>query len=283
MQRLVFNCPFDTFEIIAASCEHQGSIMCHEAGLKKTVAYIAEKPNRFLIKLGDNIEAIATSDKKYNQPPVGMKEREVAVPGDQVKLVKKRYQPIADRIIAILGGNHERWLRTITHITEDICNALGIPDAYGTESCRIIVKHKGKRLFNIQAMHGAKLFKSNAKDPEQRDANKKAALKLYLKNQMGDCAIHICGHAHQILIVPPSKTLYFVDGKVGVQQNYLTGTPGSGYINPDQRWYACCGSARKSRLDGYDDYAQNYEPTELGFVKIIVKDGQIVKLEPFYI
>jgi len=76
MQRVLWNVTDRSLEIIAASCEHEGSIMCHEAGLEKTIDYIAEKPNRFLIKLGDNIEAIATNDKRYNQPPTGMKEKE---------------------------------------------------------------------------------------------------------------------------------------------------------------------------------------------------------------
>jgi hypothetical protein len=83
--------------------------------------------------------------------------------------------------------------------------------------------------------------------------------------------------------VPPSNILYFMDDKNGVQQNYLNGMTKTGYIPPDQRWYACCGSARKSRLDCYDDYSQFYEPTDLGFVKIIIEDGQIVKLERFLI
>jgi hypothetical protein len=112
---------------------------------------------------------------------------------------------------------------------------------------------------------------------------KKAALKLYLQNQMGDCAIQLCGHAHWIGIVPPANILYFLDGQKGVKQNYLKGVTISGYIQPDQRWYACCGSSRKSRLDGYDDYAQEYEPTDLGFVKIVVEDRQIKTLERFLI
>jgi hypothetical protein len=34
---------------------------------------------------------------------------------------------------------------------------------------------------------------------------------------------------------------------------------------------------------GSDDYAQFYEPTDLGFVKIIIQDGKIEKLERFLI
>jgi hypothetical protein len=282
MQRILRNLPYKSFEILATSCEHEGSIMCHYQGIEKAIDYVAEKPNRYMIKLGDSIEAVCTDDKRYNQPEAGMREQEEPVPLLQAKGVIKRYLPIKKKIITVLLGNHERFLRKFGNLAKYIADELDVP--YGTETCRIILNYKDKPLFNIQAMHGNRIFKSNAKDFEQREANKKAALKLYLQNQMGDCAIQLCGHAHWIGIVPPAKRLYFVDGVDGVQQQYLQKqTLSSGYIDHDRRWYACCGSARKSRLDGYDDYAQNYEPNELGFVKIIVDNGEIVNLEQFLI
>ncbi|MFA6282310.1 MAG: hypothetical protein WCY05_07415, partial [Candidatus Omnitrophota bacterium] len=208
--------------------------------------------------------------------------QEQVIPLKQAEDAVRIFKPIKKKIIAGLIGNHERKLSKFGNLVRDvICKGLSIP--YGTETCRIILENKGRSLFNIQAMHGTKIFTSNAKDYEQREANKKAALKLYLQEQMGDCAIQICGHAHWIGIVPPANRLYFVDSPDGVSQQYLKGSTSIGYIQPDQRWYACCGSARKSRLDGYDDYAQNYQPVELGFVKIIVDNGAIVRLEPFLI
>lgn len=281
MQRIVWNFSTNTFEIIAASCEHEGSIMCHEAGIEKTIDYVAAKPNRFLIKLGDNIEAIATNDKRYNQPPKGMKEKENAIPLKQADDVIDRYKRVSNKILAILAGNHERYLSAYGNLAERIATGLDAP--YGTETCRIILQYNGEPLFNIFAMHGRKIFNSAAKDFEQRQANMKAAMKLYLQEQEADCAIMLCGHGHKILICEPSKRLILEDSAYGQQQRYLQGITGSGYIQPDQRWYAMCGSARKSRLDGYDDYAQCYPPADLGFVKIIVEDGQIVRLEPFLI
>ena len=283
MQRIVCNLP-KTAEIIAGSCTHIGSIMCHRKGIEYTVDYIASGKNRYFIHLGDWIEAICTDDKRYQAPPEDKKDKEQPIPLKQAKDAVNLFRPIKDRFIAGLIGNHERKLSKFGNLVDGIiCDKEGLDIPYGTESCRIIVKNNNRPMFNIQAMHGYRIFRSQAKDYEQREANKKAALKLYLQNQMGDCAIHLCGHAHWIGIVPPSNILYFMDEKHGVQQNYLKGLTKTGYIPPDQRWYACCGSARKSRLDGYDDYAQFYEPTDLGFVKIIIEDGQIVTLERFLI
>lgn len=281
MQRIVRDLP-KSFEIIAGSCTHIGSIMCHYDGIKYAVDYVASEPRRYFIHLGDWIEAIMTDDKRYNAPPDGSKEKEQSVPMKQAKDAVELFKPIKKRIIAGLIGNHERKLSRFGNLVETvICADLGI--SYGTETCRIILENKGRPLFNMSAMHGNKIFNSAAKDYEQRQANKKAALKLYLQEQMGDCAIQLCGHAHWIGIVPPANRLYFVDSPTGVSQQYLKGSTDIGYIQPDQRWFACCGSARKSRLDGYDDYAQNYQPVELGFVKIIVDNGEIINLEPFLI
>lgn len=283
MQRIVCDLP-KSFEIIAGSCTHVGSIMCHRDGIKYAVDYVASEKNRYFIHLGDWIEAICTDDKRYQSPPDDKKDKEQPIPIKQAKDAVDLFKPIKKRILTGLIGNHERKLSKFGNLVDSIiCSKEFLNIPYGTENCRIIINNNGKPLFNIHAMHGKRIFKSNAKDYEQREANKKAALKLYLQNQMGDCAIQLCGHAHWIGIVPPSNILYFMDGEKGVKQNYLKGLTHAGYIQPDQRWYACCGSARKSRLDGYDDYAQEYEPTDLGFVKIVVEDGEIARLERFLI
>jgi predicted phosphodiesterase len=279
MQRICRELPASC-EIIVGSCTHIGSMMAHVSGIENMVNYIASGRNRFFIHLGDWIEAIKVDDKRYNQPPAGKKELENSIPLQQAREAVRIFKPIKKRIIVGLWGNHERYLANYGNLVDEIITKeLNVP--YGTEVCRIIFTNKHKPFFNIFAMHGRKLFTSNAKDFEQRQANMKASMKLYL--QEGDCAIMVCGHAHKILIVPPANRLILLDEKDGQQQKYLQGLTEAGYIQPDQRWYACCGSARKSRMDGYDDYAQCYPAADLGFVKIIIIDGQIITLEPFLI
>jgi predicted phosphodiesterase len=259
--------------------------MCYREGIEKAVDYVASRENTFFIHLGDWIEAICTDDKRYNAPPDDLKNKEQVIPMKQAFDAVSLFKPIKDKIIVGLIGNHERKLSHVGNLVESIiCHKeLGLNIPYGTEVCRIILEHNGNPLFNIFAMHGRKILNSNAKDFEQREANKKAALKLYLQEQQADCSIMLCGHGHKIIICEPSKRLILVDGENGQRQRYLRGITSAGYIQPDQRWYAMCGSARKSRIDGYDDYAQCFEAADLGFVKIIVDNGEIVKLEPFLI
>jgi len=281
MQRIQKDFNSKTFEIIAGSCTHIGSIMCHRSGIEHAVDYVRATKNCYFIHLGDWLEAICTDDKRYNAPPRELQAKEEPIPLLQAKDAIELFKPIKHKIIAGLCGNHERKLSRFGNLAKFICDELRIP--YGTESCRIILNYQGQQILQIFAMHGRKIFTSNAKDYEQREANKKAALKLYLQEQLGTAAIMLCGHAHWIGIVPPANRLYFIDSPTGVKQEYLKGSTAPGYIQPDQRWYACCGSARKSRIDGFDDYAQNYPPVELGFVKIVVSNGQIKGLYPFLI
>jgi predicted phosphodiesterase len=282
MQRIVKDLP-KSFEIIAGSCTHIGSIMCHREGIEKAVDYVASTPNCFFIHTGDWIEAICTDDKRYNAPPDDLKDKEQSIPMKQAMDAVNIFRPIKDKIIVGLIGNHERKLSKVGNLVEDIiCNKdFGLNIPYGTEACRIILENNGKPLFSIFAMHGRKIFNSNAKDFEQREANMKAALKLYLQEQQGDCSIMLCGHGHKIIIVNPSPRLILMDGENGQRQRYLQGVTGTGYIPPDQRWYAMCGSARKSRQDGYDDYAQCFPAADLGFVRIVVDNGEIEGLYPF--
>jgi predicted phosphodiesterase len=281
MQRVQRELP-KTCEIIAGGDTHIGSIMTHTHGIEAAVDYVASGKNRFFIHLGDWIEAIMVNDKRYNQPPEGKKEKENSIPLRQARASVQMFKPISKKIIVGLWGNHERLLTNYGNLVEDIiCKELNIP--YGTEVCRIIFTNKDKPFFNIFAMHGRKLFNSAAKDFEQRQANMKASMKLYLQEQEGDCSIMLCGHGHKILIVNPSARLILEDDINGQQQRYLKGITHAGYIQPDQRYYAMCGSARKSREDGFDDYAQTYPAADLGFVRIVVEDGQIIGLYPFLI
>jgi len=85
MQRIVKNFPSKTFEIIAGSCTHIGSIMCHRSGIEYAVDYIASRENCFFIHLGDWIEAICTDDKRYNAPPRSLQGMEEPIPLLQTK------------------------------------------------------------------------------------------------------------------------------------------------------------------------------------------------------
>jgi predicted phosphodiesterase len=275
MQRIVRDIPYSC-EIVFAGDTHWGSHFTHEQGIDQLIDYVGSKRNRFLIHMGDWIEAITVDDSRFD--PITTK---VPIPIEQAHQITRKFYPIRKRMITGLRGNHERKVHRVADLAKLICHDLDIP--YGTDEARVIFTYKDEPLFNAFIAHGGKLFNSNAKDFEQQQANRKAALKLYLQNKMGDAAVNIVGHCHWLAVVPPSKRLYLVDGVKNMKQRYLEGDmrPG-GYINPDQKWYGASGSFYLRYKDGMSSYGL-FDPNELGFLTLIIQNGRIVELREIVI
>lgn len=276
MQRIVAEIPMDC-ELVISSCTHIGSQLCHYRGIDKMVKYVKAKPDtRRFIHLGDIIEAITTDDKRYH-----VEGMTTPIPLRQIQEAMEIFRPIREQIIVVLGGNHELKLHRFGNLVELFCSEKsGINVPYGTRTARVVFQNNGKRLFNGFFTHDVPIFKSNAKDYLQRQANMLAAMKMSIMYRMGDCALNICGHAHQLMVVPPSPILYLTDGEESVKQHYLQGDMGNGgFINPDQRWYGCAGSFRKKFKDGIDDYADIYNPVEIGYLICTIQNGVITSLE----
>jgi hypothetical protein len=274
MQRIITEVEMDC-EIIFSSCQHMGSWLCHYDGIDQLIDDVGSNPSKKLFLLGDAIEAITTDDKRYNDT---VKEH---IPLKQAREFYRTFKPIKKQIGAILLGNHERKLIKVGNLAELIANEEHLDIPYGTTTARIILQHKGKILFRIFITHDVPVFKSRAKDFLQRQANILAACKNSMQYRMGDCAVMVCGHPHQLLTIPPAPMLYLTDGEKGVKQHYLQGDIGEngGFINPDQRYYGCAGSFRKKFVDGYDDYSDIYDPVELGYLTLKIEGGKPVSLE----
>jgi predicted phosphodiesterase len=272
MERIVKEIPLDC-EIVLISDTHIGSKKAHITGIQRAVDFVKKKPNRFWIHLGDWIEAITTDDKRYETETT-----EQPIPELQAKEAIEIFEPIAGQGICGLLGNHERKLSRTINFGRMICEGLKIP--YATESARVLFEHEGRLLFKFFITHGNKVFRSNAKDFIQREANKKAALKVSLQYKMGDCSLMACGHAHWLGIVPPAKLLYLQDGEKGVSHGYLNQEPTpEGYIDFDRRWYCCTGSFYKLFIDGISGYNEPFDPNDLGFLNVIIEAGKIVDVK----
>jgi hypothetical protein len=274
MQRFEIDMPLD-FDLIDHGDTHIGDAMNHTRGLDKVISYVLAEPYRYWIHKGDWIEAITTDDKRFNLDTASP----VITPTQQRDQAIELYRPIQDKGVVGLFGNHEAKLQRFGNMAEEICKGLGI--RYGTFSCRLIFKHGKHKLFNGFFTHGRWQFQSNAKDYEQRITNMKASLKMRLKYKTGDCAIMSCGHAHKLLVVPPTEQLYLHDTPNGLEQSYLTGKQTGQWIDPDHRWYGCSGSLLKLYKDGLTGYAEmaGYDPVELGCLVWHVRDGIITECE----
>ena len=115
---------------------------------------------------------------------------------------------------------------------------------------------------------------------EQRIANQKTKLKRQLRFKMGDTLLNSMGHTHRLLTLPPIKKLYMLDDGKELIQSYQQAPDQyvpKMMIHEDLRWYANTGSFLKTYGMGFSSYSERfgYDPTQLGYCVVRVRDGQI--------
>ena len=224
---------------------------------------------------GDMFEAIMVDDKRYS--PENLTE---ALPLEQMENAVKLREPIKDKLITILTGNHERKLWRFGDLTQKVCEKLGVE--YGTYTSKITINDsKGNLMYKIYDTHGRKGINSAADDPLRRQTNLELTLKRHLKFKAGDCAVMIKHHVHKLLSCAPVSELYLTDDGKQVKQEYTGWGQNEPYIHPDARWYGCAGSFLKlygKDISGYAEIAE-YDPVELGWLVLKVRNKKIVGLD----
>jgi len=238
---------------------------------------ILRNKDTFLAMGGDLVEAITVDDKRYSQE-TDKKE----TPIKQYRNVQKFLEPIADKTVFVLLGNHD-WLvanRYGDYLRTILCPDLKIP--YGTYSTKLAVNDKkGRQMYKLFYTHGAKSISSVADDPIRREANMLLQLKRRLQMKAGDCEVMAMGHTHKLLVCQPMASLYLYDDGKKIISAYTE--PGTGqWIHPDHRYYVNTGSFLRlytttDEGEAVSGYAERfgYDPVEIGYVVIECRGGKI--------
>jgi hypothetical protein len=270
----------DSHNLFLAGDLHDGSVLSSRKGWKQLLDMMNSEyegcSNNYGIDMGDMIEAIMVDDPRFSEEKLTE-----PLPLEQMKQAIKLREPIKDKLLTILMGNHERKLWRFGNITREVCEALGV--SYGTYTAKVSIRDKKRKLmYKLYATHGSKTLRSTADDPIRRQANLKLSLKRHLKFMAGDCAVMVKGHAHLLLVAEPESELYLVDDGTKIKQAYTTYGQHQRYIHPDARWYGCTGSFLTLFGEGVSGYAEiaEYDPLEIGFLVLKTRDRQIVALEP---
>lgn len=274
----------DNFTICDMSDFHLGSPNCAEETLIDTIEAIRQQEDCYVIFKGDSIEAILPNDKRYVHSAV---KDSLKSPKDQADRVIEIMSPIKHRILAWGIGNHEYKLWNTMDFGKYIADALGVD--YGAYNFKVAFYDTSNNLmFKTYHTHGCGSISSNAKDPIQYEANRKASLKHKLvKSAHSDVIYMSMGHNHQLITVDPTteNQLLLTDDDTGIHQSYRTSpAQNSTYIPPDSRWYASTGSFRKLYTNSGTytiDYGEiaGYAPSEIGFAMVRVKDKKVVAVD----
>lgn len=257
--------------------DHEGAVNSVSEATDAIMDWVLAKKNRFFCHMGDAIEAITTSDKRYDHGSTKQ-----PIPLKQADMVVSRYKRVAKRCLTWLYGNHEFALDKFGNLSERMAKDLGVP--YGTWTTKLHLSDKHGHMMKFFLCHGVKnSLKSAAKDYDQRMANMQAALKMRLKEKCGDALLMACGHTHQLLVVPPAQKLILTDDGSQIHHHYMAQghADAHGYIEPDRRWYANTGSFLRLYGDentvGYGERA-GFDPVELGHVVVEIRDRQLTNV-----
>jgi hypothetical protein len=265
-------------DLILASCVHIGSKLTHYDGIAQLKDELLSKPTNRMIFLGDLCEAILVDDSKRFDPDT--QDLEILTPGQQYQRFIDIFKPCAKQILYINTGNHDyKHIKTID-LVDWVCHELKVP--YGTYSSKMAVTDgKGRVRFKVYTTHGNGGISSIADDPIRKLANMKLGLKRKLSPLAADCYLMAMAHTHRLIVSPPENELYLTDNGETLKQHYTTAEQDASYIPAHLRWYVNTGSFLKNQILGASGYAERamYSPVELGYVKALVEDWQIIDIQ----
>jgi predicted phosphodiesterase len=190
MNILAYNLPqeYDTLELFPLSDLHYGDPNTDTEAFEHFCGMILDKPNRYIVSIGDNINNNTKSS-------VGSVYDDICSPRKQKKWIVERLNPLKDRILVMLDGNHEyRSTKDVDEtISYNIANALGIEGVYAEDEAVLKItfgkkQENGKaRCFTVYCTHGS----GGGKRPGST-VNNIEMLALSI-----DADIYIIGHAHK--------------------------------------------------------------------------------------
>ena len=177
----------DELKLVPLGDVHYGSPTCNWDKFVKTVQYIKDSGS-YTILMGDLMEAASS-----HSVGSGWVEQ-TTTPQDQLDDLYEILEPIKDRILVLLDGNHEDriWKHSGIQVSRILAQRLGVP--YGGYSCFVKLK-VGKSNYIIHAQHGS----SGA-----RFAHTKLTAVMRVATY-ADADVYLYGHTHGLTA---QSTLY---------------------------------------------------------------------------
>ena len=198
MKAIKCDLPFaEVIEIHPLSDLHIGDSQCDYKLILEKIEYIKNTKNAYCILDGDLMDtAIASS--------IGDTYAANLQPMEQLKHCVKIFEPIKDKILAVLPGNHENRVYKTDgiDITELMCSQLGIGTRYSPTTALLFIRfgtsnahrHHRRQLYTAYVTHG-----SGGGRREGGKVNRLADLASIV-----DADIYIHGHTHLPLVFKES-------------------------------------------------------------------------------
>lgn len=266
-----------THNIYLISDIHCGSVGFSESKFKEALAHVKDDPDGYLCILGDICDNVVWTDAKRFDPDNRQAGETVA---DHYRHVSRLLEPVKDRILCILEGNHDNDITktTIANFASDMCVTLGV--TYGDYTSKISLRNDaGKLMYKLFLTHGRGFLSSTADDPLRQESNLRLAVKRKLSRLAADCMVMAFGHTHRLIVSRPVRSVYLYDDGARLQSDTIHAglAQSSRWIHPDVRFYVNTGSFLRSQIVGKTTYAERFmmAPTEIGYAKVVCRDGKV--------
>lgn len=173
---------------------HIGDACCDFKLIMERIEHIKNTPNAYCILDGDLMDtAIASS--------IGDTYGANLQPMEQLKQCVKIFEPIKDKILAVLPGNHENrvYKSDGLDLTAIMCGQLGIPEKYSPTTALLFIRF-GKSFKNRPQLYTAYVTHGTGGGrKEGGKVNRLADLACIV-----DADLYISGHVHLPLIMKES-------------------------------------------------------------------------------
>ena len=243
-----------SFRIYYVADQHIGNAGADLKRMKEDVKQILDDPHAYWIQGGDAIDAVVPSDKKRFDPDTVVSRLDNVVL-DQIKTFEETYEPIADRCLGILRGNHEEQIRLRHHVNvlEGLCLKWNVPSLGDTAFIRLVFS-RGKN--GASGSSSIILFAAHSNVAGRSGGAKVSRLETLLG--YFDADIYMIAHGHKKVSHVSTLLSMAKEGKPRLITKKKIGVMTGSYLRSYQK--------------GISTYAEKglYPPSDLGAIAVTI-------------
>lgn len=227
---------------------HLGTKHCTEGELQKAISEVKDNSTALWIGMGDYGEFITPSDKRWDSKSIAgwLIDEQDNIPEVQTEYIYKLFEPIKDKCIGLIEGNHEDAIRRFLHVDvqKNLCKRLELPNL--GYSCWVRLRFARK---NSNEHHVYKCVFTHGAGWAITPGTKMNRLQRFMN--AFDARIYGMGHMHDI-ITHTVPYLELSDSNIIRQKERVGAVTGCWFKTYSQGVAAGYGEKR------------NYPPTSLG-------------------
>ena len=264
---------------------HRGANGSSTSSIKEAVLTCRRKRHSYAVLLGDLAEAISINDRRFSLASHAIPNK-MAQWDAQRDDILELLEPIRNRILVAVDGNHERSIWNHYRLTKDIADSIGAEYSNGLMAKLIF---PGFRMLVVHPRDGA--INSKAGDEMQRHTNNLIIFKRRLWNRPhGDCDLVVSGHYHRLLLHPPDMEDTMLFNPATGRALAMPKEPGRIWIDREkglyrvpvsEKYWMCSGAFLRAYMEDSSTYAEEFgmSHAHLGYGHIEVRNDKLWKVE----